>query len=487
MSKYITLRSLTISFQLGAWLAISVAAPSGALLALSLGVALGVAARWLPWLDGLVDLWLLWSDRLWLLLAVLLLAVLVGWLLLLLLWLLNRVSIFLSPVAVAAGGLPLGIHAELSTTCEVDIARQEGLKRRFSLQTYARALLGSDWRIWHCLRTPIISGVGVSYRQDVARASLSGLQHCGSPHVCPVCAAAISHQRVGEIDAGIRVHQAAGGAVLFSTFTLQHTADESLVVVGERLRGAWSDIKEGNRWSLFKQRYGVIGQITSTEYTFGKLGWHPHLHVLFFVRSAANRGELAAWLSSRWASVVARHGGYAHHLIGCSTRWGDAALAEYVTKQGWSLGDEVARANRKQSRSAGGMTPAMLLAAGAAGDERAAELFVEYAVYTFRLDSLRWSRGLRARLGLQREQSDAELAAGDSLGASVVLILTNGQWRAVLASPDVERADLLLAAEKFKGSGQQLAAWLEAHGFDIDAWQVEPDRLMLPRLLPVQA
>ena len=369
----------------------------------------------------------------------------------------------------------LGIHAEFATTCPTDIARWDALKRRFALQSVARRILGPGWRISHCLRTPINAAVDLRYRPDVVRADFGGLQRCASPHVCPCCAATISHRRAAEIDTAVSLWELQGGMVLLSTFTLQHTALEPLATVADRLLASFRRLRSGRQWSLFAARFGLLGSVKAVEYTHGASGWHPHLHVIWFT-SALSRSQqraFAAWLRSRWTALVATHGGYAHELVGCDTRaagTGSVALGGYLTKLGnaWTVGDEVARANRKQSRAAGGMTPPMLLACAGDGDLSAARLFSEYAHYTHGRDSLRWSRGLRERLQMSTEVTDSDLVAGDLLGSVVVLTLHDTAWRLLLQSPRVGRAELLAQCERLRGDSHALTMWLSRHGIVLD-------------------
>jgi hypothetical protein len=44
------------------------------------------------------------------------------------------------------------------------------------------------------------------------------------------------------------------------------------------------------------------------EVTHGDNGWHPYLHVVFFLRSDAAADEFGVWLLDRWATVVHRLG-----------------------------------------------------------------------------------------------------------------------------------------------------------------------------------
>jgi hypothetical protein len=66
---------------------------------------------------------------------------------------------------------------------------------------------------------------------------------------------------------------------------------------------------------------------------------------------------------------------------------------------------------------------------------------------------LRWSRKLRARLGLEVERSDAEVAAEQAEDGVLLALLYLDQWRAVWQAGKV--VDLLEAA----ASGDRAAVW----------------------------
>jgi hypothetical protein len=97
-----------------------------------------------------------------------------------------------------------------------------------------------------------------------------------------------------------------------------------------------------------------------------------------------------------------------------------------------------------------------LLADYLAGDEAAGRLWVQYAVNFKGERQLRWSNGLRARLGLEKEKTDEEIAIEQEEIAIILSSLTTGAWRIVLAND--ARGELLEVASR--GDPAQVEAFL---------------------------
>jgi len=323
------------------------------------------------------------------------------------------------------------------------------------------------------MRVPSRSLVEVYHHAEFAAASYGGLQTCGSVHVCPVCSSKIAERRKIEVTAGLTTWADRGGGFVLATFTLRHELGDSLTRVAAALNGAYREIKRSKAWASFERRYGVIGSIAAREYTHGRHGWHPHLHVVFFTRGGLTAREirqLESWLAQRWASAVGRLGGFASldHAVTC--RRGARNDADYVTKAGrsWSLGDELVKSNSKGGRRGSRSVPQLLGAAGR-GDELAGRLFQEYAHWTYRTNALVWSRGLRAALGLVVEEKTDEEIAGELLeGARLLVVLEREQWRVILAHD--ARAEVLLVASA--GDVGRVAGFLAQFGIDLAGWQL---------------
>jgi hypothetical protein len=120
----------------------------------------------------------------------------------------------------------------------------------------------------------------------------------------------------------------------------------------------------------------------------------------------------------------------------------DLALDLYNNK--WGLEDEITKSNVKNGR--GGFSPFQLVEKYLLGEKWAGELYKEFAVAIKGCKQLRWSEGLRDKLGLKQDKTDAELAT-EAIDQMDVLLATISpeDWKIVLAND--ARADLLDVAD----------------------------------------
>jgi hypothetical protein len=360
------------------------------------------------------------------------------------------------------------------------LSRSNKLKQRYILLNHARELL-TDFSIFSCHRVPVSSSVLVLHRPGENHAHFDQLQTCQSVHVCPVCAPVIVERRRSELDQAVTAHLAAGGGLLFATFTLAHQHIDPLSDIDTALREAYRKLKNGAPWVRFADSVGLIGSVAATEHTHGQNGWHPHKHVLFFTQvplSARGLAGVRVTLRQRWQAAIARLGRFAHPQYGVNVQQsadGRLVLASYLAKAGstWGLADELTRANTKQARRAG-RTPAALLADYAGGDARAGALFREYAVQTYRKNQLVWSRGLRARLGLGDEKTDAEIFEEQQQGSAPVVLFERGQWWVIIRND--ARAEVLECIEADQGGTARLLDFLAGLGITLTPEQLNPLR-----------
>lgn len=346
--------------------------------------------------------------------------------------------------AVSGGGGPLEMIASIASPPPAAVR----LRRRYNLQTTSARLL-PDMRVARCLRTPTatVGGVGVVYHPKSQSASFTGLQTCGSIHVCPVCAAKIAERRAEEVTTAYDRWTAGGGAVLMLTLTLRHKKSDDLIDLVKVLNDSSRRLRAGAKWQRWKDRLGIVGTITAREYTYGAFGWHPHLHMLIFVRNVGQPwlDEFARWVKHTWLTALTALG-----ASGVTTAQ-DLRIAtsrdqsEYVTKLGhgirWTVGDELTKLNSKTGRQ-GNQTPWDLLADAGHGDADAAERWIEYAKATFGRNALAWSQGLRSLLDMQPELSDEEIAAQQEEDGIALIVMDFDCWRHVLARD--ARAELLV-------------------------------------------
>ena len=343
--------------------------------------------------------------------------------------------------------------AALGNNAKSDSARRA---ERFALQATARALLPRE-RVRHCLRSRQ-AGKSVEIWRSVehSKAHYKGLQTCGSVWHCPVCAAKISERRRAELMAAIATWKAQGGSVLFLTLTNSHDRKDRLadLLEGQRkaLKRFWNDRASRQLW----EGLGVAGSIKATEVTHGASGWHPHYHVLLFVRQNLDAVQASKWqldLAQRWLDCCRAAGLPLPDLShGCTLQDGSKA-ARYASK--WGIPEEMTRGHTKKARK--GHSPFDLLRwALETGESEPAALFQEYAEAFKGKRQLFWSAGLKALLAVE-DVSDDELASGTDEQSIHLATLDVAQWRAVLHFD--ARAAVLDAAEQ---GAEILAVFLAA-------------------------
>lgn len=334
----------------------------------------------------------------------------------------------------------------LGTYGKSDSAGQDKRRARYVLQSAAR-LIRRGFPVSRCLRWTVPNRhAEVMYARDHGKAFYAGLETCGSVWECPVCAAKISERRRAEVLAAMTAHKAAGGQVLLLTLTNPHHYGDDLrqLLDGQAraLRGFWST-RAARR---LLDSIGCVGSIRALEVTDGTKrqsnnGWHPHYHILLFVRAGLDLARLRRDFFVLWSNGC--------HLAGMeppSFQHGvsleDGSFAEkYVSK--WGLENEMTKGHIKQGKDKG-RTPFDLLRDYAQGDKQAGALFVEYANAFKGKRQLFWSRGLKAHFAIE-EATDQELAEREEENAEQGCTLSREDWALVL-SHDC-RAEILEAYE----------------------------------------
>ncbi|MGH8846859.1 MAG: protein rep [Polaromonas sp.] len=362
----------------------------------------------------------------------------------------------------AVGGVSLGSNAKYSaatpqTAPKIDPETGEilGLARlpadfrfeRFALQACARRILPGS-RTGKCLRLRSKGReIQVLQSREHKTCSYKGLQTCGSVWACPVCAAKISERRRVELQAAITLHQAQGGHVLLLTLTNpHHLGDDLAAVLAGQAKALYYFNGDRASRKLFAEM-GCVGQVRALEVTHGRKrevnnGWHPHYHLLLFVRSALILKVAEAELFERWESAC-RKAGLKLPSRAYGVRLDDGSkAASYASK--WGLESEMTKGHTKKAKD--GETPFDLLRAYLEDeDKQAAALFSEFAKVFKGKRQLHWSAGLKKRFGVG-DLSDEELAGQQDDKAVVLGAIGLEQWRAVLRNEG--RAVVLELAEK---------------------------------------
>lgn len=326
-----------------------------------------------------------------------------------------------------------------------------------------------DWvradRVAYCGMPRGFGGVQVktASTEHGTAAHYGAVKRCGQVWQCPVCSGIIRAGRAEELAEGVRRWSAKGGGFLFVTQTLRHRGADGLADLLDILARAQREgLGQSRWWRSVREEFGLVGYVRSLEITVGGNGWHPHHHTLWFTdrpMSAEQAQALAEELRDKWAAVVTARGGRVPNEHGVDVKAVSATEVEglpwYLAKeqvkagaldekQAGSLAAEVARGDWKAGYPDGSATPFELLDMDG---RRAAKLWDEYVVATRGKSSVRWSRGLRARLGLDEEaKTDAELVEeAEAQGAARYVIERRLYVKAVLADPYKEARVLELA------------------------------------------
>jgi hypothetical protein len=296
-------------------------------------------------------------------------------------------------------------------------------------------------RVRKCGRVPVTEGGRVTIRDNAGVAHYAGLATCGSIWACPVCSAKIRNVRALEISTGAAHWDMAGNAVYMLTLTMPHDYGLPLAKLIPAIADGFRSIIAGRAWVRLRKDVGIVGTIRSMEVTHGANGWHPHLHVLVFFDGRPDAEGLAAFalhVRRQWGRHITKAGFRAPNNHGVNIQLCESAAeaGQYIakTQDGRSAGNEIARGDMKQGRS-GSRTPFEILDdfrwTGDAGDR---QLWHEYERATRGRQAITWSKGLRAFLEVEVEESDEELAAAE-VGGDEIATISNPQWKRVVQVP----------------------------------------------------
>ena len=329
-------------------------------------------------------------------------------------------------------------------------AARASRRKNYTLQRAASRLLPSE-RVSKCqFFTRPNKHISIYHSTEHGKAFYKNLMACGSVWNCPVCAAKIAERRAAETLAAMWAHRATGGEVLLLGLTAPHYFDTNiegqLTRQNQALRQMW-----GTRAvRRLLESWGCVGSIRALEVTHGQNGWHPHFHILLFVRSGLDVESMKRSLYVCWLKVCLAVGlpapGFAH---GVDIRDGNYA-SDYVTKglthekkEGWGLHNEITKGHIKTGRDSS--TPFDLLRAYDEGNKQAGALFVEYSKAFKGRRQLVWSPGLKALFSIG-DRSDLEIAESAEEPAVFGCNVSREDWWVVMAWR--ARAQLLEAYEE---------------------------------------
>lgn len=267
---------------------------------------------------------------------------------------------------------------------------------------------------------PILSDVTVIKGRHKSR--FGGLVRCGLVWDCNICAAKVTECERKELTGAMARSVLRGEGQALITLTCPHSYRQRLPVTLGRICAAlrrWANYPE---FTAIMNELGYFGRIRVLEAMFGRNGWHPHFHLLFFFEGLFVLDDgLYVALLRLWIRACVSVGLEAPNAHGLQIQNGSAAADYITTKYGsyidddqlfereyaensnrcWSLEHELVKGYMKTGRSKGSSSAFGLVGLHIAGeDPRAAGLFLEHSETMKGKTRMKYSKGLRSRLGL---------------------------------------------------------------------------------------
>lgn len=311
-----------------------------------------------------------------------------------------------------------------------------------------------------------------------------GVMRCANVGLCPVCAPVIRQKRSMDIDAAQEAWIARGGSTYFATFTVPHELGDSPAVVLDRLRTMWRKMQQATGFRSWKASVGFEGMIRAFEVTYGRNGWHWHLHVLLFVEG--NKIE-APRLAACWRRQFERSGIGGQYVPKVSfdvRKLSRRGIGSYLGKVSveWGAGAEMARQDMKR-RSIG---PAQMLELAhdewtqltLTGDVTWQRRWEGLEKASKRLRWIEWGKGMRDRACVW--QMEAIVAGHELQGVLLSKVEETDEEAAVGDDAEQVVASWHVPASvwrKFRRAGELgllLAALVSNDGHRYGCWLVTP-------------
>lgn len=306
---------------------------------------------------------------------------------------------------------------------------REARWRRYFLQTIARKALPFE-RVTICCRNRITpdNDVEIWKHLETQNAFYGGLMVCGSVWTCPVCASKISERRRQELKQALDIHKESGGKVAMLTLTFSHKWDDNLLETLKKFTAATKRFRSGKRYKNVMDKLGRVGTITTFEITWGKNGFHPHIHMLIFYNSRESIKKTEMELFELWQKACNANNLLTSFMYGLTLQRGDQA-DKYISK--WGLDQELTKSHIKKGKEEG-LTPFDFLRRYAETEnEYWLHLFRDYAYAMKGKSQLRWSKGLKAKFLLQ-EKTDEQIAEEKTEPADLFGIIDFMTWKKIL-------------------------------------------------------
>lgn len=250
---------------------------------------------------------------------------------------------------------------------------------------------------------------GIAILSNSSYSRLSGARMCHNSWACPVCSAVIMSKYATRISAAIDALKEKYVPIMI-TYTIFHSKSDSCQQAFDVLFETWkrfSSDKKGKRsgvYGHFLHDCEIKHYVRCSEVTYTVNGWHPHLHVLYFVpkhklhlAAAKEMALRTTWKNAQEKAMLKVYGYTKYNALYESEReHGEGACGVYLSKDnqgnpvimktsdylcGWGIDKELTGNYQKSATCKTSRTPYQLLNAAFDGDQMAIHLYIEFAKY----------------------------------------------------------------------------------------------------------
>ena len=321
------------------------------------------------------------------------------------------------------------------------------------------------------------------------RIKLGNLAVCGS-HICPVCGPRVAQKRRKEVEDAVKWGLSQSLIPIMLTLTTRHTkADRLDSLIGQQ-RNALRRWKRHRKFSKAKKQIPHI--ISAFEETVGKNGWHPHIHLLMFVRAdSLNKAlRLIASLRDAWTLAAKAEGlevGRSGYKATVSTEGNEAKAASiYMTKawgktddsslkvvgtKTWGIAEEITLTFAKKAYGKS-RTPFKLLIDAYQGDSHALGLWQVWVKAVKGKSVLRFSQGLKGAAGIKKK-TNKEVATVEPEEIDFLIALVGADIWEQAKTVGICRDKFIEAA---KGGSDSLSRYLSGLGCYLRTVSTRSDR-----------
>lgn len=359
----------------------------------------------------------------------------------------------------------------------------------------------------HCAEVSVNPAAGVAILSNSRYSRLFGARMCKNSWACPICSAVQSSRYAARIAAALDALKDKYNAIMI-TFTIFHSKQDSCQQAFDLLFETWkrfADKGTGERnggLSTFLHDLNIKHRVRCAEVTYSENGWHPHFHCLFWVPKSKFASVLSyeeklveSWRTCQEKTMKKVYGYTKYNAFYESEKLHPSQRGVFISKVnnkpiiqkssdylcGWGADNEAVGNYLKQASSKNSRTPYQLLQAGYDGDQKAIQLYLEFAEYviTHKRRRFDFSRtGINAIVqnyinsSEYREVMKKKFIQFRADGAKWHLVswFSNEQWRALCRTDsqlDFSLLTLILCLAKYSNGHEMINEVLTLHNLPI--------------------